>query len=155
MTTFGMELPPSFAALNVLDGTVIGSCHSCQRPIEVIGFIEKLDQAISLRRDLHLMLGNYRTHKHPRVIREISRVHPALHLDELVVVEPRGAVLGGDHAGTDLSGVLPQCAGSHKSDLRLFFVKPTKLPRPFIWTARVAKIMSKIKHCHEALDSAD
>jgi transposase len=56
-----------FAALNVLDGKVIGECHSRHRHQEFIKFLTMLDEETPKHKELHLIVDNYATHKHPRV----------------------------------------------------------------------------------------
>lgn len=145
-----------FAALNVLDGTVIGSCQSRHRHSEFIRFLEKLDRVTSRRRELHLILDNYRTHKHPRVVEWLAK-HPrfTLHFiptssSWLNLVErwfgeiTRKRIRRGTfHSVSELT-----------TAIYAYLRETNKAPRPFIWTATAAKIMRKIKHCHKALDSA-
>lgn len=56
-----------FAALNVVDGKVIGECHSRHRHQEFIKFLALLDEKTPKRKQLHLIVDNYATHKHPKV----------------------------------------------------------------------------------------
>src|SRR5277367_6792360 len=56
-----------FAALNVLDGTVIGECKPRHRHQEFLLFLERIDQSVDCDFDVHLVLDNYATHKHPEV----------------------------------------------------------------------------------------
>src|SRR5579875_1121350 len=68
-----------FAALNVLDGTVIGECHSRHRHQEFRSFLERMDESVDCSMDSHLVLDNYGTHKHPAVKKWLSE-HPRYHL---------------------------------------------------------------------------
>ena len=68
-----------FAALNMLDGTVIGDCMPRHRHQEFIRFLQLIDVKTPLDLDLHLIVDNYGTHKHPRVQRWLKR-HPRFHL---------------------------------------------------------------------------
>jgi len=56
-----------FAVLNVLDGTVIGHCRPRHRHTEFLAFLERVERATPRRREIHLILDNYGTHKYPRV----------------------------------------------------------------------------------------
>ena len=56
-----------FAALNVLEGTVIGECQARHRHQEFLRFLSRIDQSIDPALDVHLVLDNYGTHKHPEV----------------------------------------------------------------------------------------
>src|SRR3989454_337617 len=56
-----------FAALNVLEGTVIGECQSRHRHQEFLRFLDRIDQSVNAKLEIHLVLDNYGTHKHPEV----------------------------------------------------------------------------------------
>ena len=56
-----------FAALNVLEGTVIGECQPRHRHQEFLRFLDRIDQCVDAGLDVHLVLDNYGTHKHPQV----------------------------------------------------------------------------------------
>jgi transposase len=56
-----------FAALNVLEGTVIGECRPRHRHQEFLLFLQRIDETVDSELDVHLVLDNYGTHKHPAV----------------------------------------------------------------------------------------
>lgn len=56
-----------FAALNVLEGTVIGECQPRHRHQEFLRFLSRIDESVQAGLDIHLVLDNYGTHKHPEV----------------------------------------------------------------------------------------
>lgn len=56
-----------FAALNVLEGTVIGQCQPRHRHQEFLQFLNRIEQSVEAELDIHLVLDNYGTHKHPQV----------------------------------------------------------------------------------------
>jgi hypothetical protein len=56
-----------FAALNVLDGKVIGECHGRHRHQEWLKFLRRLDAGFPPQLKLHLVMDNYGTHKEPHV----------------------------------------------------------------------------------------
>src|SRR5438552_8494194 len=56
-----------FAALNVLEGKVIGQCMSRHRHQEFIRFLNKINRETPAEREVHLIVDNYATHKHPKV----------------------------------------------------------------------------------------
>src|SRR5436190_18538651 len=64
-----------FAALNMLDGTVIGQCMPRHRHREFLRFLKTIDERTLPNLDLHLILDNYGTHKTPEVERWLKR-HP-------------------------------------------------------------------------------
>ena len=55
-----------FAALEILQGRVIGQCHELAPPSGVPRFLRRLDQDF-LKNPLHLVMDNYGTHKHAKV----------------------------------------------------------------------------------------
>src|SRR5260370_41316258 len=54
-----------FAALNVLEGTVIAECQSRRRPQEFFGFLDRIDQSVHPRLAIHIDLDHSGTHKNP------------------------------------------------------------------------------------------
>ena len=56
-----------FAALNVLDGTVIGRNMRRHRHQEFIRFLNVIERDIPAGKVIHVVLNNYATHKHPKV----------------------------------------------------------------------------------------
>jgi DDE superfamily endonuclease len=67
-----------FAALNVLDGKVIGQCMSRHRHQEFIRFLNKINREIPAGREVHVIVDNYATHKHPKVCAWLGR-HQRFH----------------------------------------------------------------------------
>ena len=55
-----------FAALNVLDGTVLGRCMQRHRHQEFIRFLNAVEAAVPAGKLIHVILDNYGTHKHPK-----------------------------------------------------------------------------------------
>jgi transposase len=68
-----------FAALNVAEGIVIESCMSRHRHQEWIKFLKVIDGSTDPNAELHLVVDNYATHKHPKVKRWLAR-HPRFHM---------------------------------------------------------------------------
>ena len=68
-----------FAALNVLDGSVIGQCLPRHRHTEFLKFLRKIERSVPQGKEIHLILDNYGTHKHPRVMAWF-KAHPRYRL---------------------------------------------------------------------------
>ena len=68
-----------FAALNVLDGSVITQCKPRHRHQEFLSFLNHLDHNVPAQLEVHLIADNYATHKHPRVKAWLAR-HPRYHI---------------------------------------------------------------------------
>jgi hypothetical protein len=64
-----------FAALNVLDGSVIGQCMARHRHQEFIRFLNRVEATVPDGRLVHAILDNYAAHKHPKVRSWLTR-HP-------------------------------------------------------------------------------
>ena len=64
-----------FAALNVLDGTVLGRCMQRHRHQEFLRFLNAVEAAVPAGKLVHAVLDNYATHKHPKVRAWLER-HP-------------------------------------------------------------------------------
>src|SRR5580704_3637796 len=71
--------PTLFAALNVLEGTVIGECQSRHRHQEFLRFLDRIDQSVGAGVDIHLVLDNYGTHQHREVKKWLS-ARPRYHV---------------------------------------------------------------------------
>jgi transposase len=144
-----------FAALNVLDGSVIGACKSRHRHSEFISFLNQIDRATPRRREIHLILDNYRTHKHAAVI-EWLEAHERFHLhfiptssSWLNLIERWFAEITRKRIrrGTFRNVRALEIA------IRKYLAENNRSPRPFVWTATAADIMRKIRRCKEALDA--
>jgi len=64
-----------FAALDVLEGKVIGRCMQRHRHQEFIRFLNAIEKSVPMKKSVHVILDNYAAHKHPKVIAWLSR-HP-------------------------------------------------------------------------------
>ena len=56
-----------FAALNVLDGTIIGRNMQRHRHQEFIRFLNTIEAQVPARKQIHAIVDNYATHRHPKV----------------------------------------------------------------------------------------
>ena len=56
-----------FAALDVANGQVLAQCKARHRHQEFLAFLKRIDAAVPARLDVHLIVDNYATHKHPKV----------------------------------------------------------------------------------------
>jgi DDE superfamily endonuclease len=68
-----------FAALSMLDGKVISTCKPRHRHNEWLAFLRQIDRETPRRKQLHLIVDNYSTHKHAKVRRWLAR-HPRFHV---------------------------------------------------------------------------
>jgi transposase len=68
-----------FAALNTLEGTVIGMCQERHRHQEWLKFLRVIDDVTPAGKQIHLIADNYATHKHAKVQRWLKR-RPRFHV---------------------------------------------------------------------------
>jgi transposase len=144
-----------FAALNVLDGTVIGTCQPKHRHAEFMQFLDRIDNAVSRRLAIHLVLDNYGTHKHPEVKQWFTE-HPRFHVhfvptssSWLNLVERWFAEISRKRIRRGTFRSVPELIRVIMAYLR----ENNRNPRPFIWTASAATIMRKVRHCKEASEA--
>ena len=106
-----------FAALEVLQGTVIGQCYARHRHQEFVRFLRRLDHEFPGDTPLHLVMDNYGTHTHPTVKawRPASAVRSALCADQCQLAQPRGTLVWRTDVETHPPGLLSQ---RRRSDCR-------------------------------------
>ena len=136
-----------FAALNVLDGKVMGECHGRHRHQEWLKFLSRLDREFPPNLPLHLVMDNYGTHKEPHVQAWLKK-HPRfvchfvptssswLNLVERWFRELTDKTIrrGSFLSVSDLNRAIEE-----------FMHAWNQNPKPFIWTASVGKIIEKIE----------
>ncbi len=138
-----------FAALNVLEGKVITDCFARHRHQEFLKFLRRLDREFPLDLDLHVILDNYGTHKHPNVQQWLAK-HPRFKLhfiptsaSWLNLIERWFAKLTDKQLRRGIFHSVPDLVNAIKA-----FAKSTNAdPVPFVWTASVESIMQKINRC--------
>lgn len=140
-----------FAALNILDGSVIGDCMLRHRHQEFIRFLQRIDTHTPAEVDLHLIVDNYGTHKHPRVQRWIRR-HPRFHLHFTPTASSWLNMV--ERWFSDLSTKRIR-RGSFKNlkelivAIKQYIESHNQNPKVFVWTASVEAIMRKISKCQD------
>lgn len=144
-----------FAALSMLDGTVIGDCMPRHRHQEFIRFLQLINTKTPSELELHLIVDNYGTHKHPRVQRWLKR-HPRLHLHFIPTssswvnmierwfaeITSKRIRRGSFKNVKELITAIEQYINSHNQN-----------PKAFVWTASVESIMRKISKCKDLLET--
>jgi transposase len=144
-----------FAALNMLDGTVIGQCMPRHRHREFLRFLKVIDQNTPAHLDLHLIVDNYSTHKTDAVKRWLKR-HPRFQLhftptsgSWLNMVERFFAEITRKRIRR----------GTFKSVAELenaimdYLEKHNRAPKPFTWTKSAREIFEKVARAKQALES--
>ena len=143
-----------FAALNPLDGKVIGECHPRHRHQEWLKFLRRLDREFPGEQDLHLIMDNYGTHKEPHVQAWLKK-HPRfvchfvptssswLNLVERWFDELTEKAI---RRGCFVS--VPDLIQAIDRFLEVW----NATPKPFVWTATVEEIIRKIERARAKLE---
>ena len=144
-----------FAALNVLDGTVIGQNMQRHRHQEFIRFLNTIERQTTTGKVIHVILDNYAAHKHPKVKAWLAR-HPrwTFHFTPtsaswLNAVEGFFAKLANRRLrrGIFVSVIDLQMA------IKSFIAEHNDNPKPFTWTADPDAIIAAVKRGYQVLDS--
>jgi transposase len=144
-----------FAALNVLDGQVIGQCQQRHTHAEWLKFLRKIDRETPKDRTLHLIADNYATHKHPAVQQWLAQ-HPRFNMHfaptsaswlnmverffrDLTTERLRRGVFT---SVPELITAIEEYVAHHNTD-----------PKPFIWTKSARDILQKVIRANSRLSS--
>ncbi len=135
-----------FAALNVLTGKVIGTCLPRHRHIEFLKFLRTIDGEVPEGLQIHLVLDNYATHKHPNVKKWLAK-HPRFHLhftptssSWLNMVERWFGKLDDKAIRRGVFRSVPELIAAIEDYLQATNDKPS----PFVWTATADSILIKV-----------
>lgn len=143
-----------FAALEVLQGRVIGQCYERHRHQEFLRFLRRLDQEFPGQVPLHLVMDNYGTHKHPRVKAWLQR-HPRFR-PHFVPTSSSWLNLVERWFGELTSKRVRRGSFYSVEDLQNaitgFLEVWNENPRPFVWTATVESIQQKLSRCRQTLE---
>jgi len=142
-----------FAALNLLDGKVIGQCVPRHRSREFVGFLEQIEQQTPGGLDLHLIVDNSSTHKSPPVKRWLKK-HPRFHLhftptssSWLNLVERWFGEITRKRIRRGTFGSVKELIAAIEDYLKSY----NQQPKPFRWTKTADMIIAKVNRCKEAL----
>ncbi len=144
-----------FAALNVLEGKVIGQCMKRHRHQEFIRFLNVIDARVAKKKTVHVIVDNYPAHKHPKVLEWIEN-HPrfVFHFTPtsaswLNAVESFFAKLTKKRLKRGVFRSLQEL----KDAIHRFLDDTNANPKPFTWTKDPNKIIAAVKRGHQMLDS--
>jgi len=145
-----------FAALELAEGKLIGTCLPRHRHQEWIKFLTLIDQETPEGLDLHLIVDNYNTHKHPKVKAWLKR-HPRFHVHFIPTssswlnlverwfreITDKRIRRGAFHSVRQLIDTIMDYIERHNDD-----------PKPFLWTAKAGDILAKVARAWDALNVA-
>jgi transposase len=144
-----------FAALDVLTGSVIGRCLPRHRHSELLKFLRLIERQIPNDLQIHLILDNYATHKHPDVQAWLVK-HPRFHLhftptssSWLNMIEIFFAKLTNQAIRRGAFASVPDLIAAIDS----YLATNNTNPPPFIWTKTADQIIEKVQRGHATLNT--
>ena len=143
-----------FAALEVLQGKVIGQCYSRHRHQEFLKFLRRLDVEFPGKIALHLVMDNYGTHKHPNVQAWLRR-HPRF-ITHFVPTSSSWLNLVERWFGELTAKAVRRSSFASVAELEAaiaqFLDAWNENPNPFVWNATVESIQAKLARCRQTLE---
>jgi len=142
-----------FAALNTLDGSILAACMPQHRHQEWLRFLRLIDRQTPATKELHLIVDNYATHKHPKVQRWAAR-HKRFHFHFTPTSSSWLNMV--ERFFRDLTekqlrrGIFTSVAELEKAILA-YIEQHNREPKPFIWTAKANDILEKVKRARTVL----
>jgi transposase len=148
-----------FAAFNILNGKVIGTCQGCHRSREFIRFLNHLERQLPNDQEVHLLMDNYCTHKSAQVQHWLkpkrrSRFHfhftptSSSWLNQVerffALITERMIRRGTFHSADELEQAI------HK-----WLAHWNGAPAPFVWKASAELILDKVRRCKELTRTGD
>jgi transposase len=145
-----------FAALELAEGKLIGTCMPRHRHQEWIKFLNLVDEQTPRGLDLHLIADNYNTHKHPKVKAWLKR-HPRFHMHFIPTSSSWLNLV--ERWFRDITDKQIR-RGAFKSVRQLidtimaYIEQHNNNPKTFVWTAKAEDILAKVARAWEALNVA-
>jgi len=143
-----------FAALEVAQGKVVGQCYARHRHQEFLKFLGRLDDEFPDDLQLHVVMDNYGTHKHPRVQRWLKR-HPRF-ITHFIPTSSSWLNLVerwfGELTGKRIRRGVFVSVDDLKMAIEEFLSAWNADPKPFVWTATVDSIVEKLNRCKQTLE---
>ena len=144
-----------FAAMNVLEGKVLGSCYPRHRHIEFLKFLRTIDREVPRELDIHMILDNYGTHGHPNVKLWLEK-HPRFKLhftptssSWLNLIERWFGEITRKRIRRGVFRSVPELIEAIEEYIRC----NNENPKPFIWTKRADEIINKVAHCRVVIET--
>jgi len=143
-----------FAALDVLAGKVIGDCYKRHRHQEFLKFLRRINREFPGKMPLHLVMDNYGTHGTPEVKAWLKRnprfkVHYVPTSSSwLNLIERWFGELTNKRIRRDSFLSVEDLIAA----INDFLAAWNENPKPFVWTATVQSIVTKLAHCRQTLE---
>jgi transposase len=142
-----------FAALNILDGTIMGRCAPRHRHQEWLAFLKELDASTPPDKTLHLILDNYATHKHAKVKAWLAK-HPRLVLHFTPTSASWLNMVERFFRDLTVRRVRSEIFPSLESLIHAihdYLHQHNQNPKPFIWKAKACDILAKVTRARATL----
>jgi transposase len=143
-----------FAAIELAEGRIISECMPRHRHQEWIKFLKKIDAETPPELDLHLIVDNYATHKHPKVLNWLRR-HKRFHMHFIPTSSSWLNVI--ERWFRDITqnrirnGVFKSVAQLEQA-IRDYIDHHNANPKSFVWTKKAEDILEKVARARKALD---
>jgi transposase len=144
-----------FAALNVLTGELIGQCFSRHRHQEFLAFLRLINREVPRGKEIHVVLDNYATHKHPEVVAWLE-THKRFHFhftptssSWLNMVERWFGDITRKRIRRGSFGSVHELIEAIDD----YIAHNNEVPTPFIWTKTAKQIITKVRRGRVALES--
>jgi transposase len=141
-----------FSALDALEGQVISMCDDRHRHQEWLKFLRGIDYVVPEDKQIHMIVDNYATHKHPKVERWLQR-HPRFHMhftptgrSWLNMVERFFRDLTENRLRRGVFRSVEELIAA----IGEYIDRHNENPKPFVWTAKAADILEKVKRARAA-----
>jgi transposase len=143
-----------FAAIDLVEGKIIADCMPRHRHQEWIKFLKQIDASTPAHLDLHLIVDNYATHKHPNVLKWLKK-HPRFHLhftptssSWLNVIERWFRNITQNRLRNGVFRSVPELQRA----IRDYIDHHNANPKAFVWTKKAEDILEKVARARKALN---
>ncbi len=142
-----------FAALDIANGDVIAQCKPRHRHQEYLGFLKHVEENVPRKLDIHLVVDNYATHKHPKVKRWLA-LHERWHVH---YTPTYASWLNQIEIWFNLITQRAIRRGTFKSVKELvskigaYIHNYNRHAKPFVWTATADSILAKVRRLSQAI----
>jgi len=143
-----------FAALNMLTGRVLSITDKLHRHQEWLRFLKMIDRNTPKKKELHLIVDNYATHKHPEVKAWLAK-HQRFHIhftptssSWLNMVERFFRDITDKRIRRGIFTSVPEL----ETAINEYIALHNANPKPFIWTAKATDILAKVTRARAALN---
>ena len=144
-----------FAALELAEGRLIGTCMPRHRHQEWIKFLKLIDQQTPADLDLHLIIDNYATHKHARVKSWLKR-HRRFHVHFIPTSSSWLNLIERWFRDITHKRIRRGAFGSVKQLIRAimdYIAEHNEDPETFCWSAKAEDILAKVSRARAVLDN--